>query len=385
MILAAAPFEFLSVKTSIAVPSSSFPNSPRSTPAFLLICASAGPHKVASAKLASIPATPITPKSGQPLPRIMPSPPKTGPHPLRVSAASIAPSPRPPFHRAPLPPAPFILPLFDRVVLAFLSVATENRVCSLPFLSQLDNLRVVLVNPRNPLNIGAAARAMSNFGFFHLRVVNPYELAFREARSAVGASPLLARAEEFKTLADAIEDCTLVVGTTAVGRRQPQHLVKRLEQAAPLIRKRLSGSRVALLFGSEKRGLSNEDLSHCQWLLRIPTREDHRSMNLGQAVAVCLYELARDPHAAPPPGKRTAATAAELERITSALLDALLASGYVKSPPAASQKRRTAAPTDEKIRRLVRRLHLSSSDADLLLGILRQILWKSRSTNDSAD
>jgi len=77
-----------------------------------------------------------------------------------------------------------------------------------------------------------------------------------------------------------------------------------------------------------------------------------------------------------------AATADEHERITSALLDAPLASGYVKSPPAASQKRRSAAPTDEKIRRLVRRLHLSSSDADLLLGILRQILWKSRSAND---
>jgi tRNA/rRNA methyltransferase len=251
--------------------------------------------------------------------------------------------------------------------------------------SQLDNLRVVLVNPRNPLNIGAAARAMSNFGFFHLRVVNPYELAFREARSAVGASPLLARAEEFKSLAEAIADCTLIVGTTAVGRREPQHLVKRLEQAAPLIRKRLSGSPVALLFGSEKRGLSNEDLSHSHWLLRIPTREGHRSMNLGQAVAVCVYELARDPHAAPPPGKRTAATAAELERITSALLDALLASGYVKSTPAAPQKRRTAAPTDEKIRRLVRRLHFSSSDAELLLGILRQILWKSRSANDPVD
>ncbi len=254
----------------------------------------------------------------------------------------------------------------------------------MPSPSQLDNLRVVLVNPRNPLNIGAAARAMSNFGFFHLRVVNPYELAFREARSAVGASPLLARAEEFKNLAEAVADCTLIVGTTAVGRRDPQHPVKRPEQGAPLIRKRLANSRVALLFGSEKRGLSNEDLSHCHWLLRIPTREDHRSMNLGQAVAVCLYELARDPYAAPPTAKRIAASAAELERITSALLDALLASGYVKSPPAPSQKRRSAAPTDEKIRRLVRRLHLSSSDADLLLGILRQILWKSRSANHPA-
>src|SRR6267142_2844304 len=324
MILAATPFEFLSVKTSIAVPSSSFPNRPRSTPAFLFICASAGPHTLASARLASIPATPISPKSNQLLPRIMPTLPKEWPRPARVRTP-IVPSPRPPSHRAPLPPAPFILPLFDGVVLAFLSAATENRVCFLSSQSQLDNLRVVLVNPRNPLNIGAAARAMSNFGFFHLRVVNPYELAFREARSAVGASPLLARAEELKTVSEAIADCTLIVGTTSVGRREPQHLVKRLEQAAPLIRKRLSGSRVALLFGSEKRGLSNEDLSHCHWLLRIPTREDHRSMNLGQAVAVCLYELARDPHTAPP-AKRIAASAAELERLTSSLLDALRAS-----------------------------------------------------------
>src|SRR5436309_11650477 len=130
-----------------------------------------------------------------------------------------------------------------------------------------DRLRVILVAPRNPLNIGAAARAMSNFGFFHLRVVNPYELAFREARSAVGAAPLLTRAEEFKSLAEAVADCTLIVGTTAVGRRDPQHTVKRPEQGAPLIRKRLANSGVALLFGSEKRGLSNEDLSHCHWLL----------------------------------------------------------------------------------------------------------------------
>src|SRR6058998_2709625 len=119
----------------------------------------------------------------------------------------------------------------------------------LPVPAEFDRLRVVLVNPRNPLNIGAAARAMSNFGFFHLRVVNPYELAFREARSAVGASPLLDRAEEFKTVAEAVADCTLVVGTTAVGRRQPQHPVRWLGQAARPLCKHLTTSRVALLFG----------------------------------------------------------------------------------------------------------------------------------------
>ncbi len=99
-------------------------------------------------------------------------------------------------------------------------------------------------------------------------------------------------------------------------------------------------------------------------------------MNLGQAVAVCLYELARDPQAASNPEKHIPATAADLERLTTLLLDALRSSGYLKSTPGGLQKR-SAAPTDEKIRRLVRRLHLSSLDAEVTLGILRQILWKS--------
>jgi TrmH family RNA methyltransferase len=255
------------------------------------------------------------------------------------------------------------------------------KLTSLSANAESDRLRVVLVAPRNPLNIGAAARAMSNFGFFHLRVVNPYELAFREARSAVGAAPLLAKAEEFKTVAQAVEDCSLVIGTTAVGLRQLQHPVRRLDQAARHLRKYLAASRVALLFGSEKRGLSNEDLSHCHWLLRIPTREEHRSMNLGQAVAVCLFELARAPQIPLKPEKQSAATAADLERLTTLLLEGLRSSGYLKSSPSGSPKRRSAAPTDEKIRRLVHRLHLSASDAELTLGILRQILWKSRQDN----
>jgi len=157
----------------------------------------------------------------------------------------------------------------------------------------LDNLRVVLVATRNPLNIGAAARAMSNFGARHLRLVNPYEVAFREARSAVGAAELLANAKEYGTVAEAVADCRLVVGTTAAGRRELQHKLWRLEEGGRTIRKQLGAGRVALLFGSEKVGLSNEDMSYCHWLMRIPTRTGHGSMNLGQAVAICLYELVR--------------------------------------------------------------------------------------------
>src|SRR5271168_2511903 len=118
---------------------------------------------------------------------------------------------------------------------------------------------------------------MSNFGCAHLRVVNPYEPAFREARSAVGASAVLADAEQCKSVAEAVADCTLVVGTTAVRHRDLQHTVRRLEDGGKLIRRRLGSGGIALMFGSEKFGLSNEDLSHCHWLMRVPTHEKNIS------------------------------------------------------------------------------------------------------------
>lgn len=237
--------------------------------------------------------------------------------------------------------------------------------------AELDRLRIVLVGTRNPLNLGAAVRAMSNFGFSRLRVVNPYGAAFREARSAVGAAELLAHAEEYKSVAEAVADCAVVVGTTAAHRRTLQHPLRRLERGALLIRKQLRSGGVALVFGSEKRGLSNGDFSHCHWLLRIPTREEHMSMNLGHAVAVCLYELVRDTRADPGPVQPQRATAGELERITATLLDALRGCGYLNP--------RASASTDEKIRRLVRRLNVQAGDAEIWLGMLRQILWKLRS------
>src|SRR5215831_70301 len=254
--------------------------------------------------------------------------------------------------------------------------------------SEFDRLCVVLVSTRNPLNIGAAARAMSNMGFTRLRVVNPYEASFREARSAVGAAPLLAQAEQYGSVAEAVADCSLVVGTTAAGNRELQQPLKLLAEGAQLIRKRLrAGSCVALLFGSEKRGLANDDLSHCHWLMHIPTRKEHVSMNLGQAVAVCLYELARGVGASRGHGQKAAAkrrpkapaiktaaiedklaSAGELERITTVLIDALRTSGYLGQQPVAAK--------EEKVRRMVRRLDLSAKDAEVWLGMLRQMLWK---------
>src|SRR5208282_6315122 len=109
----------------------------------------------------------------------------------------------------------------------------------MPSPAHMDNLRVVLVATRNPLNIGAAARAMSNFGCTHLRLVNPYDPAYREARSAVGAAPVLASAEQFNTVAEAVADCALVVGTTAAGHRELHHQLCTLEAGARIIRQTL--------------------------------------------------------------------------------------------------------------------------------------------------
>jgi TrmH family RNA methyltransferase len=266
----------------------------------------------------------------------------------------------------------------------------------------LDRLRVVLINSRNPLNIGAAARAMSNFGFRHLRVVTPYAPAYREARSAVGASELLKQAQEFESVGEAVADCALVVGTTAVRHRVLQQRLEVLEFGARLIQKKLvsrGAGKVALLFGSERVGLSNEDLSHCHWLMRIPTVDENISMNLGQAVAVCLYDIAcnvrkaaaktagsrkqgeqgetklgaPDQDGTDQDGTDQRAAGEELERITGLLNEALRESGY--PGPAASN--------ELKVRRLVRRMGLSALDAEVWQGIVRQLLWRIRAGKKS--
>jgi len=244
-------------------------------------------------------------------------------------------------------------------------------------LPNLANLRIVLVRTRNPLNIGAAARAMSNFGALDLRLVRPFERAFREAVSAVGAAPLLAVAQEFDSVAEAVRDSSLVVGTTAIGNRELLHELYSLQDAGAKIRRRLATERVAVLFGSEKTGLANRELSHCHWLLRIPTREEHRSMNLAQAVAVVVYELLRGTRKATAKCKLTStATDTEtLARINAVLCDVLNLSGYIHS--------RSAASAEEKLRRMLLRFDLRSDDAKVLLGMLRKILWKLQSNNSA--
>ena len=232
-------------------------------------------------------------------------------------------------------------------------------------------LSVVLARARNPLNIGAAARAMANFGFGDLRVVNDYDVPFQEARSAVDAAKVLADAQSFATVREAVADCTLVYGTTALGERRLLHPVDLLREVPTHVHGALAaGGRVALLFGSEKTGLSAEEMSHCHRLLTVPMSEGGVSMNLGQAVAVCLYEVARETSAAPrtlPPAARPA-TGDEAGRFEALLREVLLASEYDRRFP--------GNMGEDALRRLVRRLALPSEDVDIWLGMLRQVLWK---------
>ena len=175
-----------------------------------------------------------------------------------------------------------------------------------------------------------------------------------------------------RQVAEAIADCRLVVGTTAAGPRDLQHRLLRLEEGARAIKRQLKTGPVALLFGSERYGLSNDEMSHCHWAMRIPTREEHGSMNLGQAVAVCLYELIRGrktaaAKAAPGQKEKAAAKSADVERLTQLLFEVLSTSEYIQPQAVAGE---------EKLRRLVRRLKLNANDAVVLTGMMRQIAWK---------
>jgi len=252
---------------------------------------------------------------------------------------------------------------------------------------ELNRLSIVLVRARDPNNIGAVARAMYDFGFRDLRLVNEYRVPFERAKSAVDASTVLEATREYTSVAEAVAECTLVVGTTAVGlRRREQPLYTLVEAGERLRSEMVSGQqtserRLALLFGSEKTGLSNEELSHCHWLVTIPMASTpgmrHASMNLGQAVAVCLYELVRDAETPPLQELSEAASAADLERLTALLIEVMEKSGYSHRHP---------ANFDEiQVRRLVRQMNLDRSRALAWTGILRQVLWKLRSKTSDAE
>jgi tRNA/rRNA methyltransferase len=247
--------------------------------------------------------------------------------------------------------------------------------------SQCDALDVVLVSPRNPLNIGAAARAMANFGFRRLAVVAPYAPMWREARSAVGAPEILLQAAETATLGEAVAQATLVVGTGTLTYRKPEQRVVALPDLAPLVAREMAhGGRVAMVFGPEKSGLTRDDLSYCHILVEIPTDARQPSMNLGQSVAVCLYELsaridsvgvADGPKPSPiPDAPLSSAPSGHLDLLAGVVEETMQASGY--SP------RAMRAANRHDLRLLLRRIGLQERDLRRILGLFRHILWRLR-------
>jgi TrmH family RNA methyltransferase len=230
---------------------------------------------------------------------------------------------------------------------------------------------------------------MANFGFARMAVVAPYEPNWREAKSAVDAENLLQSARNTKSLADAVANCTLVVGTGSLAHRKPDQPLVPLPDLVPLLQKEIArGGRIALVFGSEKHGLTQADLSHCHLLAVIPTDPQQPSMNLGQAVAVCLYEIAsRVNRTSPPadqelgapgpsllgtredlPNSAPPASTRDLELLAGLVEETMLAANY--SPPAMHNANR------HDLNLFLRRLALTRSDAGRILGFFRRILWR---------
>lgn len=262
--------------------------------------------------------------------------------------------------------------------------------------------RVILVRPRNPLNIGAAARAMANFGLSDLAVVEPYLASWREARSAVGAGAVMGAATAASSLVEAIADASIVLGTTSGHSRTLEQELISLDDLAAWLRLQARRASVkfraqaAILFGSEKTGLSNDNLSYCHSVVRIPTAPECPSMNLGQAVAVCCHEIARlnganaprDPNETSGAEKRAEperetqaqglapvrlrvsepASIQSLEHVFERAVNVLEASGYLK--------RQSREAQILKLRRLLIGRRLSSHDAKILGAALAQIEWK---------
>jgi len=250
-------------------------------------------------------------------------------------------------------------------------------------LERLVKSRIVLVRPRDPNNIGAVARAMKNFGFTDLAVVTPHPLVWDEAVrteavwtkvvSAVNATDVLTNANVCDTLGEAIADCNLIVGTTDRTRVEEKQTVY-----TPFDLNRELGAadyKLALVFGSEKHGLTNEDLSRCHRVMSIPTEPNCPSMNLGQAVAVCCYELIRDSsQAAIVPHPAETATAGATEAALQLSLEVLRLIDFVLPGNEPDLTRR--------LRGGLLRLNPTRYDIEMLCGILSRIKRGLRRTGE---
>jgi TrmH family RNA methyltransferase len=243
----------------------------------------------------------------------------------------------------------------------------------------LNNIRVVLVNTSHPGNIGAAARAMKTMGLARLHLVEPQQYPCAEATArASGADDVLARAVVCNSLADAVGDCRLVIGTSARERRLEWPPLQPDEAARQLVQEAAHGE-VALVFGRERFGLTNEELDACHFLVNIPANPAYSSLNLAAAVQVLCYEIRRNcgqPAGEPAPVSEEdlPATADEVEGFYGHLEDTLYDIGLMEpGEPKQSLLRR--------LRRLFQRTRLTRTEVNILRGILTATRKRGRNRN----
>jgi len=238
-------------------------------------------------------------------------------------------------------------------------------------LARLDNFRIVLVQPLYGGNVGSVCRAMANYGLSDLALVAPPSLDLQEARQmAVGAQPILENRREFPTLADALADCGVVVGTTGRLGLYRQHALPPRELAPRLLEAAETG-RVALVFGREDKGLFNSEIALCTTLLRIPSHPDYFSLNLAMAVLIVCYELyLASGHWQPPIEKSPEAPSFLRERLFAMWRKMLLAIGFMEPEKADHMML--------GIRRIFGRGKMTEDDVRILMGVARQTLWAAR-------
>lgn len=244
----------------------------------------------------------------------------------------------------------------------------------------LENIRIVLVEPKGSGNIGSVARAMKNMGLKELAIVGGGRTESFWARAmAVHAKDVLQGARRFATLREAVADCGLVVGTTRRSGLYRSHSRSPREVAQRIISSSRS-AKCALVFGPEDHGLSNRDLKHCQWLITIPSHSDYPSLNVAQAVVICLYEIYLAAPRQAQGGEQSRATlekvpqeiisrapAESVERLFDRMRRSLLKIGFLD--PQNPEHILLA------LRRILGRAALEEKDVRILTGLFRQIEW----------
>jgi TrmH family RNA methyltransferase len=239
------------------------------------------------------------------------------------------------------------------------------------------SIRIVLTRVSHPGNIGSAARAMKTMGLDQLCLVAPERFPATEATvMAAGAQDVLDHAQVFPDVSSAVADCGLVVGTTARARHLPWRVVEPREAAAEVAAAATSGD-VALLFGAERTGLTNEELELCQRLLTIPTGSAYGSLNLAMAVQVVAYEvlLATRPAAGDDErGGVALASATEMERFYAHLEQVLDEIDF--------HDRTGEGHLMARLRRFFNRAVPDRNEINILRGILTSVQGKRRRAGD---